>query len=132
MLERKIQNLFHNDEDNPKRTSPACGVQLGMHFNPSCAAALYRHSDKTCSSPATNYLPFFMDKPGPIYEEWSTNAHEARPGHHYQRQGKEEFFQDNCDDVISWVDTMTSDEFVAYKEGWALYAESPLRWPSAL
>ena len=84
MLESKIGNLFHNDAGNPKRTSPSCGVQLKPDFNPSSAAASYVNSDKSCSKPATYFLPFFMNKPGPFYEEWTTNAHEARPGHHYQ------------------------------------------------
>ena len=84
MLEGKIGGLFHNRADNPKRTSPVCGVDLSPDFNPSSAAASYVSSDTSCSSPATYYLPFFMDKPGPAYEEWTTNAHEARPGHHYQ------------------------------------------------
>ena len=83
MLEGKYRNLFHNEEDNPKRTSPKCGIELKANFNPSSAAQSYRVSDKDCTKPAKYYLPFFLDKPGPIYKEWTTNAHEARPGHHY-------------------------------------------------
>lgn len=30
------------------------------------------------------YIPFFLENMGPIFSEWSVNAHEARPGHHTQ------------------------------------------------
>ena len=30
------------------------------------------------------HIPFFLDNMGPIFSEWSVNAHEARPGHHTQ------------------------------------------------
>ena len=29
-------------------------------------------------------VPFFLENMGPIFSEWTVNAHEARPGHHTQ------------------------------------------------
>ncbi|EDO42105.1 predicted protein [Nematostella vectensis] len=68
--------------------------------------------------------PVFSERPGPKFEEWSVNAHEARPGHHTQVQGLVEHFRDNCGDSVTWLDTATS--YTAFSEGWGLYAENPL------
>ena len=44
----------------------------------------YLESDATCEEPANYYIPFFKDNMGPKYEDYNTNYHEARPGHHLQ------------------------------------------------
>ena len=44
----------------------------------------YLESDERCTEPASYFVPFFKAKMGPKYEDFSTNFHEARPGHHLQ------------------------------------------------
>ena len=42
----------------------------------------------------------------------------------HQVQGSIEHFRDSCGGVIGWLDSVTS--YMAFQEGWALYAENPL------
>ena len=44
----------------------------------------YLESDPDCDEPAEYFLPFFKNKMGPSYDDYNTNFHEARPGHHLQ------------------------------------------------
>lgn len=82
MLDPHTVNMFHFS--GPKYTTPNCPVDMAPNFNPSSGAQSYRRSTKDCSQNSYYNIPFFLDRPGPKYEEWSVNAHEARPGHHTQ------------------------------------------------
>ena len=82
MLDPQTVSMFHFS--GPKYTTPNCPVDMAPNFNPSSGAQSYRRSTKDCSTNSYYNIPFFLDRPGPKYEEWSVNAHEARPGHHTQ------------------------------------------------
>ncbi|KXJ27498.1 uncharacterized protein LOC110235879 [Exaiptasia diaphana] len=123
-LEGKIIDMFYFT--GSKRTTPSCPATLEPDFTPESAAQSYSRSDATCSHSASYYIPFFMDRPGPRFEEWSVNAHEVMPGHHLQDQGNVENFMDSCKGLIGWVQSTTIDSFTAFVEGWGLYAENPL------
>ena len=49
-------------------------------------------SDAQCSEATKFGLPFFLEKYGPKFQEWSVIGHEARPGHHTQYQGTSLFY----------------------------------------
>lgn len=121
LLDPKTIKMFHFN--GPKQTTPSCPIGLAPDFNPS-AAPNYNDGGKDCKKSAKYNIPFFVERPGPKYEEWSTNAHEGRPGHHTQVQGLQEHFIDKCGGVIKWLDAETY--YTAFTEGWALYAENPL------
>ena len=82
LLEPKTIPMFHFTGD--KATTPACPVDLQANLNPSSGAQSYRSSDAYCRNSAKYFIPFFLDNLGPKFQEWSVNAHEARPGHHTQ------------------------------------------------
>lgn len=81
LLDPKTIDMFHFS--GVKHTTPNCPIEMALDFNPSGGAS-YWGGDKDCTSNAQYYIPFFSGRPGPKYEEWSTNAHEGRPGHHTQ------------------------------------------------
>lgn len=81
MLDPKTIKMFHFN--GPKHTTPNCPVDMLPDFNPSSGAQSYLRSTKYCSKSSYYRIPFFLSRPK-IYEEWSVNAHEARPGHHTQ------------------------------------------------
>lgn len=81
MLDPQTVNMFHFS--GPKHTTPNCPVDMAANFNPSKGAQSYSRSTKDCSRNAYYNIPFFLNRPR-IFEEWSVNAHEARPGHHTQ------------------------------------------------
>ena len=81
MLDPQTVNMFHFS--GPKHTTPNCPVDMAPSFNPSRGAQSYRRSTKDCRRSSYYNIPFFLDRPKK-YEEWSVNAHEARPGHHTQ------------------------------------------------
>eukprot|EP00794_Sanderia_malayensis_P004766 gene4766-5393_t len=118
----KISPLFHFNGE--KNTVPNCPIQMWPHYNPSNGAQFFGKSDSKCSSFTKFGLPFFLEKYGPKYQEWSVIGHEARPGHHTQYQGIEEHFRDKCGGLPSWFDKRTS--YTVFVEGWALYGENPL------
>ena len=66
------------------QSTPNCPVLLVPNFNPSSAAPTFQESDSICSKPPVYTIPFFLQRPGPRNEEWTINAHEARPGHYTQ------------------------------------------------
>ena len=82
MLDPETTDMFHFS--GPKYTTPNCPVDMAPNFNPSSGAQSYSRSTKYCTRNSQYRIPFFLDRPGPLYEEWSVNAHEARPGHHTQ------------------------------------------------
>ncbi|KAK3726833.1 hypothetical protein QZH41_005371, partial [Actinostola sp. cb2023] len=121
LLDPKTINMFYFT--GAKHTTPNCPVELKPNLNPSSGAQSYSSSNKACTYSASYYIPFFLERLGPNFSEWSINAHEARPGHHTQVQGRVEHFQSTCSDSLGWVNQNT---YTAFSEGWALYAESPL------
>lgn len=121
LLDPKTIKMFYFS--GAKHTTPNCPIQMYPDFNPS-AGANFNEAGAQCKKNARYNVPFFSARPGPKYEEWSTNAHEGRPGHHTQVQGLEEHFRDSCGGVIKWLDQETY--YTAFTEGWGLYAENPL------
>ena len=82
MLDPMTVKMFHFT--GKKHTTPNCPIEMQPNFNPSSGAQSYIRATSTCSRTAKYRIPFFLVRPGPKYEEWSVNAHEARPGHHTQ------------------------------------------------
>lgn len=82
MLDPKSTQMFYFT--GKKQTTPNCPVELVPNFNPSAGVPSYRNSDRACTKNAKYFIPFFLERPGPRYMQWSVNAHEARPGHHTQ------------------------------------------------
>ena len=68
---------------------PNCPIRMQPHYNPSNGAMYFQSSDSGCNTATQFGLPFFLEKYGPRFQEWSVNGHEARPGHHFQYQGLE-------------------------------------------
>lgn len=81
-LDPKTIDMFHFT--GSYQSTPNCPVELIPNFNPSSAAPTFQESDSVCSKPPVYTIPFFMQRPGPKNEEWTINAHEARPGHYTQ------------------------------------------------
>jgi len=121
-LDYETAGLFH--VTGPYKSTPSCPIKLDYDLNPSSAVPFYMPSDASCSKVASYKMPFFLAKPGPRYESVTLAAHEARPGHHTQVQGYTEHFTDSCEGPIRWIAVNTL--YLAFAEGWALYAENPL------
>ena len=81
LLDPKTIKMFYFS--GAKHTTPNCPIQMYPDFNPS-AGANFNEAGAQCKKNARYNVPFFSARPGPKYEEWSTNAHEGRPGHHTQ------------------------------------------------
>ncbi|XP_048584057.1 uncharacterized protein LOC5511190 [Nematostella vectensis] len=122
MLDPKTVEMFYFT--GPKHTTPNCPIDMSPDLNPSSGAQSYDSSGKSCLNSAKYNIPFFLGRMGPKFSEWSVNAHESRPGHHLQVQGKIEHFQDTCGGSIGWLNSETY--YTAFTEGWGLYAENPL------
>ena len=82
MLDPKTSQMFYFT--GKKHTTPNCPLETVPDFNPSAGVPSYLKSDSKCSRNAKFFIPFFLERPGPRYMQWSVNAHEARPGHHTQ------------------------------------------------
>jgi hypothetical protein len=82
LMDPKTVNMFYFT--GSKHTTPNCPVDLKPDLNPSSGAQSYLSSNKDCKRSASYYLPFFLERMGPRFSEWSINAHEARSGHHLQ------------------------------------------------
>lgn len=91
MFQPKLIKMFHW-MIGPKKTTPICPVSMATNFVPSSGSPSYLTFGSKCSRPATYFLPFFLDRMGPKYSDWTVNAHEALPGHHLQSQGYAENF----------------------------------------
>ena len=83
----RLVNAFHFTGE--KNSVPNCPVEMWPHYNPSNGAMYFQLADETCSHTTKYGLPFFLKKYGPKFQEWSVSGHEARPGHHFQMQGKQ-------------------------------------------
>ena len=66
---------------------------MAMRFNPLVSVQGYSQSTSTCKGPGKYKVPFFVDRMGPRFMEFTVNAHEASPGHHTQGQGYVENFR---------------------------------------
>lgn len=108
----------------PKKTIPVCGVDLYAWFQPSASYHLYGPGAKDCSWKGSQVLPFFMDRFGPKWTEYTTTAHEQMPGHHLEVQSYTEYFQDSCKDPIHWLGAY--NYFPGFTEGWTTYTEYQL------
>ena len=73
---------FHSS--GPKKTIPVCGVDLYASFQPYASYHSYGIGAKDCSYKGSQALPFFMDRFGPKWTEYTTTAHEQMPGHHLE------------------------------------------------
>ena len=87
----KLTGLFYFTGN--KTTVPTCPVAMEMSFNPLQPVQSYSTSGSSCQSPSKYKVPFFVDRMGPKYFEFTVNAHEASPGHHLQSQGYVENFR---------------------------------------
>lgn len=123
LIAPKTSDLFHFA--GKRATTPNCPVIMEANFNPAAGYQSYLPADALCTKPASYRLPFWKQRPGPSWEEWGVNSHEARPGHHTQVVGYFQNFQDNCGTPLSKQlnDLLLFRSFI---EGWGLYAERPL------
>lgn len=123
MIHPKLYDAFHFTGDF--NSVPNCPVLMTPHYNPSNGAMYFDASDAECSQPTQYGLPFFLEKYGPRFQEWSVNGHEARPGHHFQYQGSVELFSNPC---TNGLDSFFHQKgyFTGFIEGWALYGENPV------
>ena len=87
MMHPLLNDVFHFTGE--KVTVPNCPIEVRPHFNPTLNSMFYEQSDAECSRPSVFAVPFFWEKYGPKFQEWSIVGHEARPGHYFQIQGKE-------------------------------------------
>ena len=124
LIHPQFTDLFHIT--GKRMTLPNCPIEIYPHFNPSQGTMFFSESDEVCSTPTRFTLPFFLERYGPKFQEWSVVAHETRPGHHSQVQGMREYFHSDCEGLMSWLDDQSSNSFVAFTEGWALYSENPV------
>lgn len=85
MIPSKLNQVFHFT--GSKVSVPSCPIKMTPHYNPSNGAMFFRTSDAECTKPCEFGLPFFLERYGPKFQEWSVNGHEGRPGHHFQYQG---------------------------------------------
>merc|ERR1719193_2981357 len=93
MIHPQLNKVFHFTGD--QASVPSCPIQVVHHYNPS-NGAMFFDKNVDCSKPCQFALPFFLEKYGPKYWEWSVNGHEARPGHGFQYQGMFELFPYPC------------------------------------
>jgi len=117
-----IKPLFY--ETGAKKTVPACPVDCVAWFQPYASFHSYNPGDKDCEPKATQELPFFVDKFGPKWTEFTTTAHEQLPGHHLEVHSFIEYFEGDCTDPIHWMSV--PNFFVGFTEGWATYIEYEL------
>jgi len=118
-----IKDLFYTS--GAKKTTPECLVKLVAEYDPTNGVPSYMESDELCEEPASYFIPFFKNNMGPKYEDYNTNFHEARPGHHLQIQGFLENFKDECGGVSEWINYVV-DYYPSFSEGWGVYAENPI------
>ena len=80
----KLEPLFYFT--GTKKTTPDCSVAVQPWFSPVASYHIYMPAVTSKCSLANSFqgLPFFMEKFGPRYTEWTTTAHEQMPGHHLE------------------------------------------------
>ena len=77
-----LSSLFH--ENGAKKTVPVCPVAVVPWFHPYSSFHSYSIGDKDCNVIATQGLPFFLERYGPKWTEYTTTGHEQLPGHHLE------------------------------------------------
>lgn len=90
-IKPKVKSLFYNS--GLKKTIPSCPIDVFMSLDPNDGVQSYISSESWCDGPAKYFIPFFVDRMGPKYFEWSVSVHEGLPGHHLQVQGHLENFR---------------------------------------
>ena len=119
-LRKKVHSAFYVKGE--KQIQPACEVEVEFDFSPANPYHSYSEGSKKCTTElAKIHIPFFLEKPGPMYEEMTVMAHESYPGHHLEVQGVKEHFETECDHLRTWVSQR--NYFAAFSEGWATYIE---------
>ena len=91
LIKTKILKLFHFTGE--KRSIPTCPVEPDVNFSPSLGVAVHTPSPSNCRFTARYKLPFFVDKMGSEFMEWTTAVHESVPGHHLQDASYREIFK---------------------------------------
>ena len=81
-IEPVITPLFY--ETGPKKTVPACPMEFVAWFQPYVSFHSYNPGDKDCDTKATQELPFFVNKFGPKWTEFTTTARQQLPGYHLE------------------------------------------------
>ncbi|XP_058966468.2 uncharacterized protein [Pocillopora verrucosa] len=120
-LRGKLLKLFYFNGD--RRTIPTCPDEPVISFSRYVGVATHTPSVGDCRRAARYNLPFFVDRMGCKYMEWTTAVHEAVPGHHLQSEGYKAIFQPR---IAPCPSILKPSPIMAYKEGWATYAEHPL------
>ena len=90
-MRAKILKLFHVVGE--RRTVPACPVEPVINFSPSAGVATYTPSLSNCRFTGRYKLPFFVDKMGSEFMEWTITIHEGIPGHHLQDASFKDVFK---------------------------------------
>ena len=85
MIHPQLNDFFYFTGE--KVSVPNCPIIIKPHFDPSLGSIMSEASDAKCSQPTVFALPFFLERYGPRYQEWSIAGHVARPGHNFQTQG---------------------------------------------
>ena len=91
LMRAKILKLFHFVGE--RRTVPTCPVEPVIRFSPSVGVATYTPSLGNCRFTGKYNLPFFVDKMGAEFMEWTTTVHEGIPGHHLQHASYKDVFK---------------------------------------
>lgn len=117
-----LDTLFYTS--GAKTTIPKCPIECKGLYHPYANFHSYTPGSKDCKTKATQRLPFFQERFGPKWTEFTTTAHEQLPGHHLEVQSFIEFFEDDCNDAIHWLSA--NNFFSAMTEGWAVYGEGEL------
>ena len=91
LIKTKIVKLFHFTGE--KRSIPTCPAEPDVNFSPSLGVAVHTPSISNCRFTAKYKLPFFVDKMGSEFMEWTTAVHESVPGHHLQDASYREIFE---------------------------------------
>ncbi|XP_022779081.1 uncharacterized protein LOC111320683 isoform X1 [Stylophora pistillata] len=119
----KLTGLFYFTGN--KTTVPTCPVAMEISFVPLQPVQSYSSSTSSCRTPGKYNVPFFVDRMGPKYFEFTVNALEASPGHHLQSQGYKENFGHVCEEGVNFQ-FLRDVTAIAIREGWGLYSENPL------
>ena len=77
-----VEPLFYRS--GPKKTVPDCTVEVSAWFEPYASYHAYGPGSEDCIYKGRQVLPFFMDRFGPKWTEFTTTAHEQLPGHHLE------------------------------------------------
>ena len=74
-----LDPLFY--DSGPKRSIPTCQIEVIPWYQPYASFHAYDPGSKDCKKNSSQALPFFLDKFGPKWTEYTTTSHEQLPGH---------------------------------------------------